>query len=72
MTEKEIILKSIDLLKAIKQNDIEKTKELVEYLNVNFESTENIFNFNEIITLYEIFANMTYITDSFAYVLNNL
>jgi hypothetical protein len=72
MNEKEIILKSINLLEAIRVNDVSLTKSLVEELNNNFIPTENVTTFNELIPLYDIYNNLKVPNESFEYVINNL
>lgn len=72
MNEKEIILKSINLLEAIRINNVSLTKSLVEELNNNFVPTENITTFNELIPLYDIYNNLKVPNESFEYVINNL
>jgi hypothetical protein len=71
MTEADLILMSIDLLKSIEQNDLEKTKLLVNTLNENFKPVGGINSLDLIIPLNEMISeNLT--NESFIYVVNNL
>lgn len=72
MSEKDVILKAISLLEAIKTNNIDLTKSIVDELNANFVPTENVINFNELLPLYDIYSNLKVSNESFEYVLDNL
>lgn len=73
MNEKDIILKAIDLLKAIKDNDLTQAKELVDWLNLNFVESENLPCFNEVFPFYELYQNsFNKSNEALFYVLNNL
>lgn len=70
MTENEIILKSIDLFNAVKENRIEDVKMNVEYFNNNFEPSVLIPALDGFFSFNEIFDKKT--NESLFYVLNNL
>lgn len=70
MSEVEIILKTSDLLIAIEQNDLEQTKKLVEYLNINFQPSLLIPSLNGFLPFDSIFNKG--INNSFIYLLDNL
>lgn len=69
MTETDLVLTTIELLKAINQNDLENTKILVDYLNNNFEPMEGFMSLDEVIPLNDMLNNNN---ESFLYVINNL
>lgn len=69
----ELLDKSIVLLNAIEQDNMDEAIDLVNYLNNNFEPLENLQQLNEIIPL-GIWYNQRKdnINETFKYVLNNL
>lgn len=70
MDKNDIILKAISLLEAIKKDDIEEAKNLVTYLNNNFEPTEELYYLNGLIPLHSVVIH--YRNNTFLYVLDNL
>lgn len=69
MANNEVILKSIELIQAIEAEDLNMTKELVEYFNANPDSINNSINFHQ------HFSDSVakYVNnEAFAYTLNNL
>lgn len=73
MFDKIIISKSISLLEAIKVNDINNVKLLVEDLNNNFIPSGQIISLDEIIPLQAIYNDKPDdVNESFLYVVNNL
>jgi hypothetical protein len=51
MEEKLIFLKALDLIAAVNNNNINETKELVTWLNNNFQSNDEIPDLDTIISL---------------------
>lgn len=72
MNENDIILKAISLLEAIQEDNIEEAKSLVNYLNTNFEPTEEFYSLNVLIPLHSVIVHDNNGNDTFLYVLNNL
>lgn len=71
MNNKNILLKLIQLINAIKDNDISQTEKLVEYLNNNFNNNFK-FTLNDIIPFRDIINNQNINQDSLYYVINHL
>jgi hypothetical protein len=72
MSEIEVTIKAIDLLEAIKNNDLEKTINLVNWLNLNFQPVEGLLTLNELISFHEILESLKKTNESFEYALYNL
>jgi hypothetical protein len=70
MDNNEILLKSLSLLEAIYEDNLEEAKVLVEYLNDNFKPNNNFLYLNELLPLELIVNNIK--NNTILYVLNNL
>ena len=69
----EIILTAISLLNAIKDNNLDLTKELVENLNNNFQPNPDLTDLGQIISFFAIFENNNFDSnDALDYALENL
>lgn len=71
MTDSQVLTKAIDLIQAINSNNIEETKNIIDYFNENFNSNENAENLNSIIPIFEL-SNKHFDNPSFLYMLDNL
>lgn len=71
MTDSQILTKAIDLIQAIDNNNIEETKNIINYFNENFDSNENPENLNSIIPIFEL-SNKHFDNPSFLYMLDHL
>lgn len=73
MTDEEIVLNAIMLFEAIEQDDIDKTKILIDNLNNNFTPTQNVTNLNELFSFARLLENKNFnISNSLRYAIYNL
>lgn len=69
MTTEENILKSIELIQAVNNNDLSSTIDIVEYFNNNLKSANNLINFDLHLASK---INEYYNNESFIYMIDNL
>lgn len=70
MTENEVIIKTIELFNAAKNNNITEVEEIVNYLNNNFEPSDLIPALNGFLPFERVFDKTT--NESLFYILDNL
>lgn len=71
MNDKDIVLKSIELVQAIRKNDLENTKVLVEYLNTNFDPEKNNVELGNVIQVGALVDDFS-TNESLIYMVENL
>lgn len=73
MEEKLILLKALNLVAAVNNNNINETKELVTWLNNNFQSNDEIPDLDTIVSLDQLAKPLpNELNESYEYVVFNL